>query len=678
MMEKRIVLSVMFAAAWLIGFAQQPVNTKFGKPTDEEMRMTVYEADSSAEAVVLCRLTDVTYTIQQSSFLVDYKERFRIKVLKPSGARFAKVVIPYQVQVSLNSIGGTKLTAMALPKPGGGDTYFETEGVSMMEGVFGTDADDVVEDIKGTAFNLEGSKVVKSYLKKSDIVRKKIDEHHYQVEFTVPNVKEGTVVEVEYNIHSQLFWELRDWYAQCEIPVVYANLDMNIPTYLIFNIEDHGIQRLTYTCTAGSQKFKLVSDPLAKPMTIATNHYIYTGRNLRAMPKDDYVWNVEDFRAGITTELKTYRLPGMSEMDFAKTWQQIDELVLGSDFFNLQLNAHSPLQQELENAHVKDIADQQQRAAAVYQLVMKHVTWNGKYELWPQPTKETLQKGTGTNGDINMLLIQSLKDAGLNAAPVLLRTRDKGHLPHNFPSIKKLSTYVVAILLQNGTKYYVDASSTDGYLNVLPEPLLVERARLLLNGNKSQWVNLQKISRSQVTTIVEATLSTDGVLTGTQTSHYKGLAAARYHAQQRAKGGKSEFAVEATDSVPFTIRGEVNGNTISVCPFYSVPVTENPFVAGKRLMPVEFPCEESQQITVNITLPEGYVLESSPKPVSATTPDKGINGRYSVTSYGGKVTVQYLFNVAKMSHSNTNYEALRDIFSMFTEYGKTPIVVVKK
>ena len=131
-MEKRIVLSVMFAAAWLIGFAQQPVNTKFGKPTDEEMRMTVYEADSSAEAVVLCRLTDVTYTIQQSSFLVDYKERFRIKVLKPSGARFAKVVIPYQIQVSLNSIGGTKLTAMALPKPGGGDTYFETEGVSMM------------------------------------------------------------------------------------------------------------------------------------------------------------------------------------------------------------------------------------------------------------------------------------------------------------------------------------------------------------------------------------------------------------------------------------------------------------------------------------------------------------------------------------------------------------------
>jgi hypothetical protein len=480
------------------------------------------------------------------------------------------------------------------------------------------------------------------------------------VEFTVPDVKEGTVVDIEYNIHSQLFWQLRDWYAQCEIPVAYAKLDMNIPSYLIFNIEDHGIQRLTHTCTAGSMKFKLVSDPLSNPMTVTTNHYVYIGRDLKAMPKDDYVWNVNDYCAGITAELKTYRLPGMSEMDFAKTWEQIDELFLGSDPFNLQLNAHSPLQQALQDAHIQDIANVQERAAAVYQLVMKHVKWNGKYNLWPQPTKETLQQGTGTNADINMLLIQSLKDVGLEAAPVLLRSRDQGMMPYNFPSFQKLTTFVVGVMPQGGTKFYVDASSTDDYLNVLPATLLVERARLLLKDKKSQWVNLQKISRSQATTMVEATLSADGVLSGTQVTHRKGLIA------------------ETTDSIPFTIRGEVSGNKISVCPFYAVPITKNPFKAGKRLMPVEFPREELQQITVNITLPEGYDLENTPKPISATTPDKGVNGRYAVSSYGGKAQVQYLFNVNKVAHPNTNYEALRDIYSMFAEYSKTPIVFVKK
>ncbi len=671
---KRTILLFIFSAFLLSMNAQQEVNMKYGKPTDEELRMTVYEPDNSAEAVMLCRLTDVVYTIQQSSFLTDYKERFRIKVLKPEGARFAKVVIPYQQQVSINSIGGTKITAMALPKPGGSsDSYFEGEGVSMTEGVFGTDADDIVEDIKAVAINLDGGKVVKTSLNKSDIVRKKIDEHNYQVEFTVPNVKEGTVVDIEYNIHSQLFWQLRDWYAQCEIPVVYAKLDMNIPSYLIFNIEDHGIQRLTHTCTAGSMKFKLVSDPLANPMNISTNHYVYTGRDLKAMPKDDYVWNLKDYCAGITAELKTYRLPGMSEMDFAKTWEQIDELFLGSDPFNLQLNAHSPLHQELQDAHIQDIANQEERAAAVYQLVMKHVKWNGKYDLWPQPTKETLQQGTGDNADINMLLIQSLKDVGLEAAPVLLRSRDLGMMPYNFPSFQKLSTFVVGILPQGGTKFYVDASSTDDYLNVLPPTLLVERARLLLKDKKSQWVNLQKLQKSQTTTMIEATLSADGTYSGTQTTLYKGLAAAKY----RQSKGINEYAADATEVVEFNKKGTVLDGKISFNPFNNPPMTSNPFTATNRLMPVEFPCTSSDQVIINITLPEGYVMESEPQQKSFSTPDKGLEGRLFSSYGGGRIQIQYQFNVNKISHPENNYAALHDMYDLFMKFSNEQIVIKK-
>ena len=44
---------------------------------------------------------------------------------------------------------------------------------------------------------MEGNKVVKTNLKKSDIVKTKIDEQNYLVEFTVPNVKVGTVIEYE-------------------------------------------------------------------------------------------------------------------------------------------------------------------------------------------------------------------------------------------------------------------------------------------------------------------------------------------------------------------------------------------------------------------------------------------------------------------------------------------------
>jgi hypothetical protein len=517
---------------------------------------------------------------------------------------------------------------------------------------------------------MENGKMVKTILKKSDIVNKKIDEQNYLVEFTVPNVKEGTVIEYEYNIHSQLFWQLRDWYAQCEIPVVYAKLDMDIPSYLIYNIEDHGIQRLTYTCTAGSMKFKLVSDPLANPMTITTNHYVYIGRNLRAMPKDDYVWNIQDYCAGITAELRTYRLPGMSQMDFAKTWQQIDELILGSDAFNLQLNAHSPLHQELQEAHIQDIADVQERAAAVYQLVTGRVKWNGKYDLWPQPTKEVLQQGTGSNADINMLLIQSLKDVGMEALPVVLRSRDQSMLPYNFPSFQKLTTYVVGVKQTNGQYAYVDATSTGGWLNVLPAILLAERARLV-NPKGSTWVDLQKTIKAKTVTAIEATLSADGTIRGTQTTQYEGVAAQSFRQQQHS----TEFAPKAKDSTAVNYQGTVANGQISFCPFPTPPIQPRPFATEDRLMPVEFPSLTSEMMTVNITLPEGYALVDKPEQYNMVTTDKGIEGRLFVSQIGQKLQVLYLFNVNKVKQDPKNYPAIRQMFETFTNFGKTLLVV---
>ena len=677
MMKLKVyILVAVFAGLWHIANAQNQVNMKFGKPTKEEMQMTVYEPEPEADAVVLCRLTNVEYTVQSIGFLVDYREKVRIKVLKPNGARFAKVVVPYQMNSSANNnIGGSKLTAMSLPKPGGSsNSYFEGEGVSMTEEVFDAGADEMVEDIKAIAFNMEDGKVVKTNLKKSEIVKTKIDEQNYQVEFTVPNVKEGTVIEYEYNIHSQLFWELRDWYAQNEIPVVYAKLDMDIPNYLIFNIEDHGIQRLVYTCTAGSLKFKIVSDPLANPMTVNTNHYVYEGHNLKGMPKDDYVWNVQDYWAGITAELKQYRLPGMNQMDYAKTWEQIDEMILTSDDLGIRLNDHSPLRDELQSEHVMDIADEQERAAAVCRLVWKHVKWNGKYELSPALTSETLKKGEGSNADINLLLIQSLHDAGLTAAPVMLREREKGQLPYNFPSMRKLTTYVVGITLKNGTDVFVDASSTGGFLNVLPEQLLVERARIVSKGKAKPWVNLQKVARSQSTTTIDAVLSADGTLSGTQTTFRRGLSA--LHNRQQT-GKTDEFSLEAKEETPITRQGDVNDGTISIIPFSTPPLPDNPFTSATRLTPVEFPSEMSQQVVANITLPEGYTLAEIPEQTVASTPDKGISGRYITTSSGNKVKVTYQFDISKVMHAQHDYDSLRGIFDMFSKCSRLPLVVKK-
>ena len=475
-----------------MAMAQDKVNMKFGKPTKEEMQMTTYEAEPDAEAVVLCRLTDVEYSIQQTGYLVDYREKVRIKVLKPSGVRYAKVVIPFLKNTPIDNRNSSSKKVLKVDATDNNSvsSSFEEQAGAMTTADLDRYSEESVEDVKATAYNLQGSKVVKSVLKKGAFVETKIDDQHYQVEFTVPDVKEGTVIEYEYTLHSELFWLLHDWFAQCEIPVVYAKLDMNIPRYLLFNLEEHGVQRLITSCESGTMRFKLESDPLAAQTVVPSNHYVSVGRNLKGMKQGNGVWSMQDNCAGITALLKHYSMRGAAVVDYTRTWEQIDEMVLKSDDLGKQLQEHSPLAAELKEAKIEEIADMRQRAEAVAKLVLSKVEWNGRYEMSPANTEETLKNGGGSNVDINMLLLQSLQDVGLNAAPVMLRMRNQGVLTMDYPSVQKYTTFIVGVVLPQGN-LYLDASSADGHFNALPELLQVEKARLVLKDKKCQWVKLK-------------------------------------------------------------------------------------------------------------------------------------------------------------------------------------------
>ena len=475
-----------------MAMAQDKVNMKFGKPTKEEMQMTTYEAEPDAEAVVLCRLTDVEYSIQQTGYLVDYREKVRIKVLKPSGVRYAKVVIPFLKNTPIDNRNSSSKKVLKVDATDNNSvsSSFEEQAGAMTTADLDRYSEESVEDVKATAYNLQGSKVVKSVLKKGAFVETKIDDQHCQVEFTVPDVKEGTVIEYEYTLHSELFWLLHDWFAQCEIPVVYAKLDMNIPRYLLFNLEEHGVQRLITSCESGTMRFKLESDPLAAQTVVPSNHYISVGRNLKGMKQGNGVWSMQDNCAGITALLKHYSMRGAAVVDYTRTWEQIDEMVLKSDDLGKQLQEHSPLAAELKEAKIEEIADMRQRAEAVAKLVLSKVEWNGRYEMSPANTEETLKNGGGSNVDINMLLLQSLQDVGLNAAPVMLRMRNQGVLTMDYPSVQKYTTFIVGVVLPQGN-LYLDASSADGHFNALPELLQVEKARLVLKDKRCQWVKLK-------------------------------------------------------------------------------------------------------------------------------------------------------------------------------------------
>jgi hypothetical protein len=493
----------IFAAAILAVFfclsatAKDAVNTKFGKPTKEELTMTTYAPDPDAEAVVLCRLTDVEYSIQTDGYLVDYHEKIRIKVLKPEGAKYAQVTIPYYVVPQDKDKLYTSQMALR-PQHidiNGAVTYDEGASRSISTNIATNYIHESIEEVKATAYNMEGSKTTKSKFK-GEVALKQLDDETWQARFTIPDVRQGTVIEYEYTRHSELFYRLHDWQAQQEIPVAYARLTVTIPRHLLFNFEQHGSQQLVAKQESSSMIYKLVSDPLAAPTTVMAYRYIFTGQDLKGAPSDPNVC-LADYFTGVTAEVSSFGLRSTPPADYANTWEHVDQVLMADDNLGKMIEDHSPLREQLQAENIQTIANEQERAAAVCRLVFSHVKWNGKYAMWARNAQETLQQGGGNSADVNMLLMQTLREAGLKVNPVVMRPRNLGALPLTFPTISKLTNYVVGVKTRNAGTVYVDASSPEGKLNTLPEQLQVERAHPIGFPSTAPWVSLKKAVNPQ-------------------------------------------------------------------------------------------------------------------------------------------------------------------------------------
>lgn len=661
-MKKALFLMVFLALCCTTFKAQ---NLKFGKPTDEEMTMTVYQDDPDAAAVVLCQLTNVSYTMDFYNFLVDYEVKTRIKILKDEGKEFANISIPYIDNESREN------------------------------------AQEEFENFKATAYNLENGKVKKSRIGKEQLFTERIDEDWKLAKAAVPQVKAGTVIEYEYKLHSNVFYHIHDWTAQSEIPVAFANYKLEIPVIFIYNVEKTGLQQLQSNVVSGALPFKVDNDNFAQPHSCSTNIYNCTARNLKGLKKDRFVWNMGDYATKVTAELQRINLPDGSHRDMKKKWEQIDDILFDHPDFGVNLYKNSKYREELAASGINDITDLKEKVAAVYKFLRQRLAWNGEYELLTKTASEVVKKGNGSNADLNMMLINMLNDVGVKAYPVVMSTRKHGRLPQTYPSLNKLNTFIVAV--PNGSSWiYLDASSVDGYLNVLPANLYVEKARIIQKGKAGQWVNLQTIGEGKTQMTVKATLSPDGEMKGELSTFYSGNAAADERKAFREAAdsaafiakkatdngikitqckieGYRDFIPQVTEVIDFTKQGDTTEDHIYINPFIGIPITNNPFTEKERLQPVEFPYKETFGMTLQLTLPEGWQLEEKPENIRITAADKSMAGHILYESVGENVVnITYQFRLNKVCYENSQYDMLKQLFEHFANRSKDMLVIKKK
>ncbi len=96
-------------------------------------------------------------------------------------------------------------------------------------------AEEELQSLKAVTYNLENGKVVETKLEaKSAVFKDKISKNLLIKKFTFPNIKEGSIIEYEYKLHSDFTFNLQPWDFQSEYPCLWSEYNVGIPEFYYY------------------------------------------------------------------------------------------------------------------------------------------------------------------------------------------------------------------------------------------------------------------------------------------------------------------------------------------------------------------------------------------------------------------------------------------------------------
>ena len=120
------------------------------------------------------------------------------------------------------------------------------------------------------------------------------------------------------------------------------------------------------------------------------------------------------------------------------------------------------------------------------------------------------------------------------------------------------------------------------------------------------------------------------------------------------------------------------GNLIYLNPFFIAFFKTNPFTSESRSFPVDFAYARRYSFSMKLDIPEGYEVESIPKPVAIGLPENAASLRFNATQTPSSITVTFTLNLAESYYAAPYYEGLKKIFQKAAEVQKNTLLVLKK
>ena len=674
-MNKLPVLISICIFFCLISVAQNKPPIKFNHVSIEDFDISKFKVDTTYGAIVIADIGSSSFIGNSKGwFTLVYTHQCRIKIINKKGFDLASVEIPLYVSSKSNS-------------------------------------EEKLENLKAKTFNIENGQVVETSLKKDAIFKDKRDKNHFLTKFTMPAVKEGSVIEYSYTISSDFLFNLQPWTFQGEYPRVWSEYNLDVPNFFEYVFLFKGYNNFDVKTSEKKYTNYLVNESggdagaRAQTFSISSENSIHRWvlKNVPVLKIERFTSCIENHISRLEFQMSGQQFPGMPHTDVMGTWKTLSTKLLEDEEFGSKLEkGNSWLSDDLKNLrNAKE--DQLEEAKKVFAFVRDNFKCQGNRGIYLSASlKDIFKAKSGYEADLNLLLTAMLKHENIEAEPIILSTRSNG-FANDFYPLLGLFNYVVCQVKINGVVYYLDASKPYLGFNKLPEKCFNGTARVVNVSCPAVYFYADSIKEKKITSVMlfnddKKPGKWDGLINKSYGYYESCELRQKFINNEKATFEKklketfsgdyaiSDIKFEAENdyeapikmSYALTVDGNDNSNLIYFNPMINEGYHENIFKAAERKYPVEMPYRMDETYTFQIEIPEGFVIDELPKSAKVLLNEGEGAFEYLISRSDKEISLRSHIVLNKAVFFPDDYETLRNFFDYIVKKDAEQIVFKKK
>ncbi|RZL31009.1 MAG: DUF3857 domain-containing protein, partial [Pedobacter sp.] len=298
------ILVVALLSANLCAHAQEKCPVNFDKISVADFNINA-AVDTSFGAVILADVGKSSFEANKKGFFsLIYKLQRRIKIISPKGFDLATFKIPLYKSVK-------------------------------------TDSEEVLESLSATTYNLVNGKIEEVKLDKASGFKEVMDKNHVVRKYTMPAVKEGSIIDITYTINSDFLFNLQPWSFQGTYPRLWSEYNLNLPEFFHYVFLSRGTHPFhaktvkekfhSYNVRIPAEGVMERDDIISLNSTNSISRWVM--KDVPALKEESFTSTMSNHLSGIEFQMSGQQFPNNPFRDIMGSWGKVSmELLKDKEF----------------------------------------------------------------------------------------------------------------------------------------------------------------------------------------------------------------------------------------------------------------------------------------------------------------------------------------------------------